>query len=368
MIASGGRRRLIIAGGGHAHLQVLADWIKNGPPPCETLLISTGSISLYSGMIPGWIAGDYRLDEATIDLRPLAARAGVTFRQATLTAASMPEQTVTLADGSVIAFDWLSVATGGSDRSEALGDRPQTLHPIRPIDRFAKCWTPSSDAAQLAVIGGGAGGVELAFALRASAPNASVFLVMGEMGLLPDFSSAVRERVRRALAAHGIDTQPGNASIAGKSLHLDDGTTMRPGRIVSAIGSGPPRWLAQSGLALDEIGFAQVDAFHRSVSHPCVFATGDAAHRVDIDLPHAGVHAVHAGPILAHNLRAAIEGGADFRRYHPHKNTLYLLSTGDKRAILTWGRLSAEGSWVWRLKDWIDRRWINKFRNFSRRV
>lgn len=368
MNSSNGGKRLILAGGGHAHLQVLADWIGKGPPPCDTLLVSSGSTSLYSGMIPGWIAGDYRLDQATIDLLPLADKAGVTFRRGTLVGASVSERTVTMSDGSVIAFDWLSVATGGSDQSHMLGDRAATLRSVRPIDRFAQTWEPVSDAEELAVIGGGAGGAELAFALRATNPDASVLFVAGEAGLLPGFAPAVRHRVEQALAAHDIDLRSYNATINGRALCLADGTVRHPQQMVAAIGSGPPRWLERSGLALDESGFVKVDAFHRSVSNPCIFAAGDAAQRVDIDLSHAGVHAVHVGPILAHNLRAAIRDEVDFRAYRPRRRTLYLLSTGDRRAILSWGGLTAEGRWVWRLKDWIDRRWIEKFRKLACRM
>jgi len=366
MTAVAAGKRLVLAGGGHAHLQVLADWIANGPPPCETMLVSSGATTLYSGMLPGWIAGNYRLDDLTIALAPLATRAGVTFREGTLTNASMADRTVTLADGETIAFEWLSIATGGSDLSHLLGDNPSTLCPVRPIDRFARMWRPISGPGQLAVIGGGPAGVELAFALRASNLQAAVLIVIGDAGLLPGFASSVRCRVRRALTKYDIELHPGNATIADGELRLANGTVRRPAILVAAMGAGPPPWLRGSGLALDTTGFVKVDAFQRSTSHPLVFAVGDAATRIDIDLPRSGAHAVHAGPILAHNLRTAVEARTDFRIYHPRGRTLYLLSKGDKRAILTWGNLAAEGRWVWRLKDWIDRRWTTRFRKLGR--
>jgi selenide,water dikinase len=72
------------------------------------------------------------------------------------------------------------------------------------------------------------------------------------------------------------------------------------------------------------------------------------------------VYAVRAGPPLAANLRAALLG-LPLRRYTPQRRTLYLLSCGKRRAIASWGGFSAEGAWVWRWKDRIDRAFIARF-------
>ena len=72
--------------------------------------------------------------------------------------------------------------------------------------------------------------------------------------------------------------------------------------------------------------------------------------------------------VVAANLRKLIIGSAKLACYRPRRRTLYLLSTGDRRAILSWGGLALEGRWVWWLKDWIDRRWIEKFRRLAREL
>ncbi|WP_298220417.1 hypothetical protein [Halothiobacillus sp.] len=121
----------------------------------------------------------------------------------------------------------------------------------------------------------------------------------------------------------------------------------------------PPRWLQTSHLALDEHGYISVDAGHQSISHPNVFAAGDVCARTDIIMARSGVHAVFAGPVVAHNLIASITGGK-FIRYRPRKRSLYLMATGPKHAIASWGPLSAAGNWVWWWKNRIDRRFMNK--------
>ncbi len=121
-----------------------------------------------------------------------------------------------------------------------------------------------------------------------------------------------------------------------------------------------PPWLAGSGLACTAEGFVAVGADLRSISHAAIFAAGDIIDRVDRKLERSGVHAVKAGPVLAANLRAAI-GGTELRQYCPRRRTLYLLGLGDRRAIGTWGRFVATGRFVWWLKDWIDRRFVELY-------
>jgi NADH dehydrogenase FAD-containing subunit len=116
-----------------------------------------------------------------------------------------------------------------------------------------------------------------------------------------------------------------------------------------------------SGLATDAAGFIAVDAHQRSTSHPQIFAAGDVAARADRALAHSGVHAVFAGPVIAANLRRALAGAAPQRSYHPRLNSLYLLNTGDGRAIASYGPFAAEGRWVLALKHAIDKRWIAKY-------
>jgi pyridine nucleotide-disulfide oxidoreductase family protein len=355
---------LILAGGGHAHLQLLDDWIRRGRPDCRTILVAPAPLTYYSGMVPGWMAGQYRTSDLTIDLAALARRAGVELIVGRIVGASMPRRTVTLAHGRELGFDWLSIATGGTDRSQSLGSAPDCLIPVRPIEAFVERWgelCPALRTAVVAIIGGGAAGVELALAVRAAHPNAQVHLVAGRPGLVPTLSQSVRRKVGRALVRRRVEVHAADAALAGDTLTLSSGSDLRIDCAIAATGSGPPRWLDGSGLALDPEGFVRVDACQRSVSHPFVFAAGDAARRADRAVSPAGVHAVRAGTVLARNLRAAISGQPPPTTYVPRKRTLSLLATGDRRAILSWGEWAFEGRWVWRLKDKIDRRWITKF-------
>ena len=102
-----------------------------------------------------------------------------------------------------------------------------------------------------------------------------------------------------------------------------------------------------------------MNAALQSVSHANVFAAGDiAAH--PMALPRSGVYAVRAGPSLAHNLAAFCQG-QPLAAWRPQRRALYLLSTGDGAAMGVWGGWCWSGRWVWRWKDWIDRRFVASF-------
>jgi NADH dehydrogenase FAD-containing subunit len=146
---------------------------------------------------------------------------------------------------------------------------------------------------------------------------------------------------------------------------LADGTALPADVVLAATGARAAQWLETSGLRLDAHHYVAVDRFHRSQSHQDVFAAGDVSARSDVVMARSGVQAVHAGPVLAANLLATLQGGP-LRTYSPRRRSLYLLACGPRYAIASWGSLSAEGHWVWRWKDRIDRGFVARFSNPQR--
>lgn len=370
-----GPGKIVLAGGGHAHLGVLESWIKSPPADTQTWLITPEPYAAYSGMIPGWMSGHYGDAEHLIDLRPLARLAGVKLVLDRIIGLNAGEQQVTLGGGEVLGFDLLSLATGGEADLSSLASLGAGLLPVKPVNQFVERW-PSllAEAAQtseyhLVIVGGGAAGVELAFAasqaFKNKAPSARLTLVAGAVGLLIGHGNAVRRQVERALQSRKIEVLICDAEADGEHLlRLSDGSTLRPNAVIAATGSRAPAWLAGSGLSLSQDGYIKIGADLRSVSHPSIFAAGDVVERVDLTMARSGVHAVKAGPVLAANLRAVLSGGK-MQAYRPRRRTLYLLSTGDSSAILSWGGFSVAGRFVWWLKDWIDRAFVNNSRNMG---
>lgn len=355
--------KLLLVGGGHAHVAVLADWIQRGPPPgARTVLLTPDRQLRYSGMVPGWLAGQHGRDDGLVDLAALASRAGVELVLDRCAAIDPEARNITTAGSTVIAFDTASIDTGGEGRAAAILGHDPRLIDVRPIGGLVDRLAALPSLRRAVVAGGGAGGVELAFALRnrAGAPT-EVALVTGEGGLLPGFAEAVQRRVMQALARQGIALHLADARLEGGAI-MAGGVSLEPAdAIIAALGSTAPGWARASGLAVDAAGFIAVGPEQRSTSHPHIFAAGDVAARTDRSLAHSGVHAVFAGPVLAANLRAAVAGEPPRETYRPRWNSLYLMNTGDGSAIASYGALAAEGAWVLRLKHWIDKRWIAKY-------
>ena len=364
-------QRLILAGGGHAHLHILKQLAARPRADIEVILIAPYARQVYSGMLPGWMAGHYTLDQCAAELGPLAMAAGVRLLRDSVTGIDAGQQTVSTARHGSLSYDVLSLDVGALVDTSCLADTGARLLAIRPLEAFIVGWQGYVEAcaqagqSQLVVVGGGAAGVELALAarhrLRGLMPDApaSVTLVVGRE-LLAGHGAAIVQRVTDTLARQGVTVLSGHAAGCPAGVMLDDGRELLADAVIAATGVRPAPWLAASGLALADDGFVAVGDGQRSVSHPSVFAAGDVASRVDAPHAKSGVYAVRAGPVLADNLFRAL-AGAPVLSYRPQRRSLYLLATGPKSAIVSWGGFSAGGRWAWRWKDWIDRRFMRQY-------
>lgn len=364
-------KRLVLAGGGHAHLHVLKALARQRWPGVEVLLVSPHGRQIYSGMLPGWIAGHYALEACTAALSPLAQAARVRFVQDSVVSVDADRRIVHCAGAGEIAYDVLSIDTGAPVDCSCLAATGVPLLPIRPLENFVVAWSRQLEVfiragrGQVVAVGGGAAGIELALAVRyrltrlLGEQRTQVSLVTGS-SLLAGHGAHVAARVRRVLEGHQVAIVPGPAAGAPAGLQVADGRELAADCIIAATGGVPPGWLKTAGLARAEDGFIAVGAGQQSVSHPQVFAAGDVASRADAPHAKSGIYAVRTGPVLSTNLARAL-AGEPLLPYRPQQRSLYLLATGPKEAIMSWGGLSACGGWAWRWKDWIDRRFLRQY-------
>jgi pyridine nucleotide-disulfide oxidoreductase family protein len=366
-------KRLLLLGGGHAHVHVLQALARKPMRDTQVSLVSPFDHAIYSGMVPGWVAGHYALDDCRIPLDALARAASVGFMQSAATAIDAGARVVTLADGRGVEYDMLSIDTGSTlPRNVIPGARLHALA-IRPMETFVSQMEEviaSPEVRDLVVIGGGAGGFELAMALQyrlvaSRGQDVRVTLVCGAAEPLEGFPAAAVRLAVRALKAQRITVVPDSCKqILNDHVLLGHGTRVACDVAVLAVGSHAPEWLRGSGLSLDDKGYVSTGATLQSLSHPEVFAAGDVASRADAPHPKSGVHAVRAGPPLARNLRR-FAAGVEPTRYQPPRRTLNLLSCGRKNAIATWGSVSLRGDWVWSWKDQIDRAFVARYRRVA---
>ena len=408
-------RRLLLIGAGHAHAQVLRDWVHQPVPGVELVLVSPAALAPYSGMVPGWLAGTYSFDDICINFEALAAAAGARWVPDELASLDAGRRSVTLVSGAVLGFDLLSLNVGSTltppasaapGAAEVAGSGGAAMLSLRPLGRLHAAWdhqlaaitAQASDAPfTVTAVGGGAAGFECLLAvlarLRALRPGRPVrgVLVSRASRLLPGLAPGAVRAAGRALAQAGVHLQLAtdwrqalldrsgpvqgpalslaDSPAINSALSLSDSPALSPaisphnGLVLWATGAEAHAWqrcpARRGGLAVSEAGFIRVDRQLRSVSHPAVYAVGDCAQWAP-PLPKAGVFAVRMGPVLSQNLRAALGCGVA-GVYRPQRRFLALLATGDGRAIGAWGGWSAQGRWLWRCKDHIDRQFLRGF-------
>ncbi len=369
-------RDLVLIGGGHSHVQVLKNFAMNPLPGIRITLISESADSPYSGMLPGYISGAYSEKEINIALGPLCVIAKARLVCARVTGIDPVENTVALAERPSLRFDVLSLNCG-AEQAPVMGQGIR----VKPLKKFIPEWVEikksihanSNSASSIAIIGAGAGGAELALSFRASLPTDTCIHLVGP-SLLPGQGSGAVKQLKAALAEKKIDyvsdrlaAEEASTTDDTFSLKLQSSSrVIRADHVFWVTDVRAPQWLQASGIEKDERGFLRVDNRLRSLSHPHIFAAGDVAHLVDQERPKAGVYAVRAGPILAENLGLAIQGlslaGAK-SQFRPRRYHLNLIGCGDDTAIASWGPLATRGRIWWRLKQWIDKRFMRRFNN-----
>ena len=364
-------KRVVLLGGGHAHVHVLQALAREPLAAAGVVLVTPFLRQMYSGMVPGLVAGHYTAEQCAIPLPGLAQAARVRLLEGLVVQLDAGARQVRLASGECLDYELLSLDTGSvMDRDRIPGAREHGLF-VRPIEHFVLLLDPLFALARervldVVVVGGGAAGVELALALQhrlagQGDERARVALVTGGPPPLFGYAQTVIERGLRVLARRRITVlHDACERIEAGVMHLAGGARLACDAPILATGADGPAYLRGSGLQLDERGFVLTGATLQSLSHPEVLAVGDVATRSDCPHPRSGVHAVRAGPPLAANLRRLVAGAA-LLTHQPPQRTLNLLSCGDRRAIVSWGKLSSQGRWAWWWKDRIDRAFIARY-------
>jgi selenide,water dikinase len=365
-------QRLVLVGGGHTHVQVLLGFAKHRlPSGTELCVVLDRPTSLYSGMVPGVVAGRYQPGEAEIDLLALSRRAGARVVLARCIGFELAERQVLVHDAAPVRYEILSIDVGAAVAAppESSGSLP--VWPARPIVRlvdellaFAKV---SPRGLTVAVVGAGTAGVELAFALharlRSRHTKATVMLVERGPVLVPELPRAAQETLRRKASERGIGVvvECAVTRVTNRGLLCADRLTVPCDMVVWATEAEGLDWVRQSRLPLDTEGFIRVHSTLQVVGHDAVFASGDCASVSGFPrLPKSGVQAVRAGPVLGQNLRAQLSG-KPLRRFAPERDALVLVNLADGTALASkWGRTATGPLAMW-LKDAIDRRYVSQF-------
>ncbi len=373
-------RDIVLVGGGHSHVGVLRHFGMHPLPGVRLTLICRDTHTPYSGMLPGYVAGHYAYDEVHIDLSRLATFAGARFFRDEAVGLDRAARKVLCRGRPPVPYDQLSINIGSTPNQGGVPGADAFAVPVKPIHTFNERWLALLERVRrhagpmnIAVVGAGAGGVELTLAmqyrlrkeLRALGrdPEALKFyLLEARDEILPTHNAAVRRMFEETLAARGVSVLVNTEvrRVQATRLEIAAGATIETDEVVWVTRAGGAPWLRDTGLALDTEGFICVKQTLQTETDPDIYAAGDIASMTGRPLEKAGVFAVRMARPLAANLRRAVQGK---RRapYRPQRRWLALISTGDRCAVASRGFFHVKGRWVWRWKNWIDRRFMAKF-------
>lgn len=392
-LESTSRKRLILVGGGHAHLQVIkALNHASRPEDLEVVLVDLTGQPCYSGMVPSTVAGLYDPSEPLIDLEPLANWSQIKFIRDRVVDIDVESKVLITQGNGKISFDAVSIDIGSASRGledvpgakeNTIATRPIT-ELVRRIEEETEILEERGDPSKVnvAVVGGGAAGIELAMNVLGrwkpivGESNISVTILSSFDKLLPSESIANQKALMDRLDERNIKTvyDATVTRIDEDSLLLDSGERFDFTHCIFATGAGCHSQLSLSlrdhGLAVSDRGWIKVNESFQSISHPFVFAAGDCC---TLELPggarsppKAGVYAVRAGPILIENLTRYLyssdDSGLSLEKFAPQDDFLKLLACGDGKALGFRFGIPIYGKWVYQLKDTIDRSFMDLFK------
>lgn len=370
------RRSLVLLGIGHTNAHIVKEWQHNPIMDCQLTCVSTFCNATYSGMLPGTLGGQFDEEEMQIDLAELCNRCGAKLILANTNGLDLTSGKLHFDDHESISFDALSIGVGSMPAGWEKHGKADSLVPIKPMQTFLRRLSQriesvnkaSSGPLKVVVVGGGVASVEIALCLhqqceaRNTNRDFSIEIFTSSDTVAEGMTPRSIRRIERILESRNIRITTGRrvSEVGDDFITTEDGSRYDADIVIWATGAAAPPVLGKLSLTTDKRGFIATTSTLQSLTDPRVFAVGDSGTVIDNPSPKAGVYAVRQCPILEHNLRAFFADEL-MEMYMPQSDFLKLLNTGDGKAFLQYGLITAHARWCWHLKTWIDQRFVTPF-------
>ncbi|HHD56502.1 MAG TPA: pyridine nucleotide-disulfide oxidoreductase [Desulfobulbaceae bacterium] len=271
----------------------------------------------------------------------------------------MPFDVLSCNAGSQVPFNTLSLPEGGD------------IFPVKPIEGLARARERiiargKSRSLHVAIVGGGPSAMEIAGNVHQLAHEKNLLppeiTIVAGHAILPHAPERVRNLTARYLERRGISilTDTRVRKVRKESLLLDSGESLPADIIFLAIGVKPSPIFSKSGLPVGPDGGLRVNKYLQSIAEPNIFGGGDCIYFEPYPLDKVGVYAVRQNPVLLHNLMAAF-AGTPFQEFHPGGKYLLIYNLGDGYGVFNKWSLTFGGRLSFRIKDYIDRRFMHTF-------
>jgi NADH dehydrogenase FAD-containing subunit len=369
------KKRLVLAGGGHAHMMALAhlgEFMEKGH---DVTVIGPSEHHYYSGMGPGMLGGTYGPEDIRFATRHLVEKNGGTFRLGNVVRIDAAGRTVHLDQGDPVPYDVLSCNLGSHVNRDIVEGDMSGIYTVKPIERLMDARKEilsrgARDAIAIGIVGGGPSAVEIAGNIhrlvRSPGMKPAAIKILTRSSIMPHHPKGIRTEAEASLKKRGIEilencmvgriTTGAVTEASGRRHEFDI--------IFLASGVKPNAILRDSGLDTGPDGGLRVNRFLQHPQHPEIFGGGDCIHFEDRPLDKVGVYAVRQNPVLLHNLKASLEGG-EMKAFDPGGAYLLIFNLGDGTGIFHKWFVQFGGSLAFKIKDYIDRKFMKTFQAFE---
>jgi NADH dehydrogenase FAD-containing subunit len=365
-------KRLVFIGAGHAHLTAITNLSQYTGDGHTVTVINAGSYHYYSGMGPGLLSGIYTPQEVRFNVKRLTESRGGEFIEDRAITVDPEKQTIQLKNGKTVDYDVLSFNTGSEIATGPMDASYDNIFKVKPVENMftARCKITEAlkkGPVNIAVIGGGAAGVEMVnnawrIAANMKVESKSKFSIISRGKILHRFPPRVRKLAVKSMNAKGIAVEediPVKGNTNEKFL-LKDGREIPFDFAFVATGTKPSDIIKNSGIPVGDDGGLLVNEYLQSVKYPEIFGGGDCISFEPRPLDKVGVYAVRENPILMENLYVALSGD-DFQTFNPQEVYLLILNMGNDTAIFNRKSLTFAGKLAFKIKDRIDRKFMKVF-------
>lgn len=376
------KHRVVVIGGGFGGLEAVRT-LSNAD--VEITLIDRRNHHLFQPLLYQVATATLSTSEIAWPIRQLVRRrADVTTLLGTVVGVDSAAHVVKLADGAVIEYDSLIIATGarhayfGNDAWEKFAPGLKTLEDATMIRRKLLLAFEQAERTQdmnlreqlltFAIIGAGPTGVELAGAIielahtmiredfrRLDPEDARVVLIEAGKRVLPNFAEDLSAYAQKALEKLGVEVRLGQAVTAIDDEGVTYGDRRLSARTVlwaAGVQASPAaQWL---GVEPDRAGRVKVEPDLTVPGHPDIFVVGDTALQMQESgkpVPGVGDAAKQGGRHAAKTIKARLRADWTVRPFVYH-HAGDLATIGKKAAVIDFGWLKMRGYlawWIWGL-------------------
>ncbi len=368
-------KKLVLAGGGHAHMMLLANIDSISASGHSVTVVQPSDYHYYSGMGPGMLSGFYSPEDIRFHTKHVVEKFGGRFIKDRVVKIEPEKQYITLESDERITYDVLSCNTGSFIPFPFFEGTNENVFTAKPIERLLEAQKSIINLCQrghisIAIVGGGPAAVELAgtahqLAIVSGCNTIEVEIFAGKT-LMKNFPDKVRRHLYEMFAKRKIRINETGyvRSISNGKILMETKTQYEPDIIFVATGVQPSTLFEDSGLSTGPNGGLRVNAHLQCIDYPHIFGGGDCIYFTDQPLNKVGVYAVRENPVLLNNIVADLEGHP-LMNFNPGGGYLLIFNLGDGTGVLQKGPFIWRGRIAFFIKNYIDRKFMKQFQSYE---